>query len=536
MSGSSVFHLSGRSNPTDPTDEKPMVGPIRPIRPTKPKGKPMKAKNPHFTTAFVALACLLLAACTVGPNYVRPEAPVPEAFKELPGWKIAQPSDARVGQAWWRLFNDPQLSALEEQVVISNQNVLAAEAQLRQARALVQVARAGYYPTVSVGASVTRSQRGVSSSSNSITGAGGSGVSNSTAYSLPFDLSWEADVWGRIRRSVEANRDAAQASEADLAAALLSAQAELAQDYFLLRVQDVQKELLDATVASYQKAYDLTRNRYQSGVAAKADLLQAETQLQTTRAQAIDLGVQRAQLEHAIALLVGKPASSFTLPAAPFTAVFPQIPAALPSQLLERRPDIASVERRMAAANAQIGVAQAAYYPNISISASAGFQALSLADWFTWPSRFWALGPAISQTLFDGGLRRAQTEQARAAYDQTVANYRQTVLTGFMEVEDNLAALRILESEARVQEDAVRSSLQTLEVVTNQYRAGIISYINVTVAQNTELANRRTAVGILGRRLTASLLLIKALGGGWDASALSEGGSPGGRGKSARGN
>jgi NodT family efflux transporter outer membrane factor (OMF) lipoprotein len=495
----------------------------------------MKPKT--FTTACFALACLLLAACTVGPNYVRPKAPVPEAFKELPGWKIAQPSDARIGQAWWRLFNDPQLSALEEQVVISNQNVLAAEAQLRQARALVQAARAGYYPTVSVGASVTRSQRGVSSSSSSLTGAGtGSGVSNSTAYSLPFDLSWEADVWGRIRRSVEANRDAAQASEADLAAALLSAQAELAQDYFLLRVQDVQKELLDATVASYQKAYDLTRNRYQGGVAAKADLLQAETQLKTTRAQAIDLGVQRAQLEHAIALLIGKPASSFTLPAAPFAAVFPQIPAALPSQLLERRPDIASVERRMAAANAQIGVAQAAYYPNISISASAGLQALSLADWFTWPSRFWALGPAISQTLFDGGLRRAQTEQARAVYDQTVANYRQTVLTGFMEVEDNLAALRILESEAQVQEDAVRSSLQTLEVVTNQYRAGIISYINVTVAQNTELANRRTAVGILGRRLTASVLLIKALGGGWDASALSEGGSPGGHGKSATGN
>ena len=476
-------------------------------------------------TAIAAIACLTLAACTVGPDYVRPTAPKPaaDAFKEGGGWKVAQPADARLGRDWWRLFNDPQLSALEEQVVVSNQNVLAAEAQLRQAKALVQAARAGYFPTVTAGASVTRSQRGVSSSSVSGVGSSGgvtgtsSGVVNSTEYSLPFDLSWEADVWGRIRRSVEANRDSAQASEADLAAALLSAQAELAQDYFLLRVQDAQKELLDATAASFQKALDLTRNRYDSGVAARADLLQAETQLKTTRAQAIDLEVQRSQLEHAIALLVGKPASSFALPAAPFAAVFPQVPAGLPSQLLERRPDIASAERRMAAANAQIGIAQAAYYPSVSLSASAGLQAASLANWFTWPSRFWALGPAISQTLFDGGLRRAQTEQARAAYDATVASYRLTVLTGFQEVEDNLAALRILEAEALAQEDAVRSSTDSLAVSLNQYRAGIISYINVTVAQSTELANRRTAVGILGRRLTSSVLLIKALGGGWDA-------------------
>jgi NodT family efflux transporter outer membrane factor (OMF) lipoprotein len=479
----------------------------------------MKLIPSRYKTALAAAICLALSACTVGPNYVRPTAPVPDAFKESEGWKIAQPADGKLGQTWWQLFNDPQLSALEEQVVISNQNVLAAEAQVRQAKALVQGARAGYFPTATVGASVTRSQRGVASSSvGGVTT--GSGVQNATAYSLPFDLSWEADVWGRIRRTVEASRDSAQASEADLAAARLSAQAELAQDYFLLRVQDLQKELLDATVASFQKALDLTRNRYAGGVAAKSDLLQAETQLKTTKAQAIDLGVQRAQLEHAIALLVGKPASSFSLPAVHFAAVFPQIPAGLPSQLLERRPDIASAERHMAAANAQIGVAKAAYYPSISLSASAGFQAASLANWLTWPSRFWALGPAISQTLFDGGLRRSQTEQARAAYDVTVAGYRQTVLTGFQEVEDNLAALRVLEAEAQVQEDAVQSSRQSLAVFMNQYRAGIISYINITVAQSTELANERTAVGILGRRLTSSVLLIKALGGGWDAAAL----------------
>ena len=403
---------------------------------------------------LTAATLVALAACTVGPNYVRPTAPVPAAFKESEGWKIAQPSDGRIGEEWWQLFNDPQLSALEAEVVISNQNVKVAEAQVRQAKALVQAARAGYYPTVTAGASVSRSQRGASTGTLAGTG---SSVQNSTDYSLPFDLSWEADVWGRIRRTVEASRDSVQASEADLAAARLSAQAELAQDYFLLRVQDAQKDLLDATVASFQKALELTRNRYASGVAAKADLLQAETQLKTAKAQAIDLGVQRAQLEHAIALLIGKPASTFSLPPVPFAALFPPIPAGLPSQLLERRPDISSAERHMAAANAQIGVAKAAYYPSISLSASAGLQAASLANWFTWPSRFWALGPAISQTLFDGGLRRAQTEQARAAYDGTVASYRQTVLTGFQEVEDNLAALRILEAEAQAQDDAVQS-------------------------------------------------------------------------------
>jgi len=278
-------------------------------------------------------------------------------------------------------------------------------------------------------------------------------------------------------------------------------------------------------VAAYLKSYELTRNRYQGGVAARSDLLQAETQLKTAQAQAIDLGVQRAQLEHAIALLIGRPASSFSLPVRPFKAAFPQIPTGLPSELLERRPDIAAAERRMAAANAQIGVARAAFYPTVGLSASAGLQSTSLADWFTWPSHFWAVGPVLSQTLFDGGLRRGLNEQAQAAYDQTVASYRQTVLTGFQEVEDNLAALRILETESVAQDDAVRASAETLTVALNQYRAGVVSYLNVTAAQNTELANRRSAVSILGRRLTASVLLIRALGGGWDAAALA--GAPG---------
>lgn len=469
-------------------------------------------------TLLLALVPLAFSACTVGPNYVRPEAPVPVAFKEVQGWKLAQPGGSgKLSETWWQLFNDPDLNALEEQVVISNQNLKAAEAQVRQARAIIQEQRSAYFPTLTVGASVTRSQRGVTSSNGSQ-----SGTVSGTAYSLPFSFSWEADVWGRIRRSVEAASDSYQASEADLAAARLSAQAELAQDYFLIRVQDLQQKLLDETVASYQKAYDLTLNRYKGGVAAKSDLLQAETQLKTARAQAIDLGVQRAQLEHAIALLIGKPASNFALPVRPFSPVLPPIPTGLPSELLERRPDIAGAERRMAAANAQIGVAKAAYYPTVGLSASAGLQSSTLADWFSWPSHFWSVGPVLSQTLFDGGLRRGQNEQAQAAYDQTVANYRQTVLTGFQEVEDNLAALRILDAEAAAQEDAVRAASETVTVALNQYRAGIISYLNVTVAQSTELANRRSAVSILGRRLTASVLLIRALGGGWDAATLAE--------------
>jgi len=481
--------------------------------------------NRRLTSSLLlSLLSLALTACTVGPNYVRPEAPVPVAFKEVQGWKLAQPGGTgKLSATWWQLFNDPDLNALEEQLVVSNQNLKAVEAQVRQARAIIQEQRSAYFPTLTVGASVTRSQRGVSSSN----GSGGSqgGTVSGTVYSLPFDFSWEADLWGRIRRSVEAASDSYQASEADLAAARLSAQAELAQDYFLLRVQDLQQQLLDETVASYQKAYDLTFNRYRGGVAAKSDLLQAETQLKTARAQAIDLGVQRAQLEHAIALLIGKPASGFALPARPFSPQLPQIPTGLPSELLERRPDIAAAERRMAAANAQIGVAQAAYYPTVGLNASAGLQATSLADWLSWPSRFWSVGPVLSQTLFDGGLRRGQNEQTLAAYDQTVANYRQTVLTGFQEVEDNLAALRILEAEALAQDDAVRAAAETVAVALNQYRAGVIGYLNVTVAQSTELTNRRSAASLLGRRLTASVLLIRALGGGWDAAALA--GAPG---------
>ncbi|PYM66628.1 MAG: RND transporter [Candidatus Rokuibacteriota bacterium] len=463
-------------------------------------------------------AALLLAACTVGPDYVRPgvATPAPDAYKELDGWKVAQPTDDTLRGAWWELFGDPGLASLEAQVDVSSQTVAAAEAQLRQARALVQAARASYFPTITVGLGFTRSRQSATVGTSTFS----AGRTTST-FQLPIDVSWEPDLWGRIRRSVESSRASAQASQADLETARLSIQAEVAQDYFQLRAVDAERALLDATVTAYQRSLELTRNRYASGVASRADVLQAETQWKTTQAQAVDLGVQRAQLEHAIALLVGQPASGFALPVASLTAEPPGIPVGLPSALLERRPDVAAAERRVAAANAQIGVAEAAYFPTVTLSVSGGLESGSLSRWLTWPSRFWSVGPGISQTVFDGGLRKAQTDEARAAYDQTVAAYRQAVLTGFKEVEDNLAALRILEEEARVQDEAVAAARQTVTVVTNQYRAGTVSYLDVVVAQTTTLTDERAAVDIRARRMAAAVLLIKGLGGGWDASRLS---------------
>jgi NodT family efflux transporter outer membrane factor (OMF) lipoprotein len=336
-----------------------------------------------------------------------------------------------------------------------------------------------------------------------------------TEHSLPIDVSWELDVWGRIRRTVESSRATAQASAADLEAATLSARAELAQDYFQLRSLDGQKQLLDNTVVAFDRSLHLTNNRYRSGVASRADVLQAETQLKTTQAQAIDIGVQRAQLEHAIALLIGKAPADLTIPTAPLATQPPTIPAGVPAELLKRRPDVAAAERTVASANAQIGVAEAAYYPTLSIDSQGGFESSSASKWLSAMGRFWSAGFNLSQTLFDGGARKAQVEQARAVYDTDVAAYRQTVLAGFQEVEDNVAAQRILGTEAEAQAEAVQAAQQSLAVTMNQYQSGIVSYLNVVVAQTTALGNERTAVDILGRRLTASVLLIKALGGGW---------------------
>jgi NodT family efflux transporter outer membrane factor (OMF) lipoprotein len=462
------------------------------------------------------LAIALFGGCAVGPDYERPDAGVPQAYKEAGAWKLAEPQDEASRGKWWEIFKDPQLDALLEQVEISNQNVLAAEARFRRARALIVASRAAFFPTLDADVSVTRSR----SPSGAIGGTTAGRVITNRSASL--SAGWEADLWGRLRREVESSAASAQAGAADLAAARLSAQAELTSSYFQLRVLDVQRQLLEDNVAAFRRSLDLTKNRYDAGVAARVDVVQAEAQLKSTQAQAIDTGVQRAQLEHAIAILIGEPPAAFAIAPAALVSTMPQIPPALPSELLERRPDIAAAERRVAAANAQIGVAKAAYFPSLTLAATGGFRSAEASQWFTAPSRFWSIGPALAQSIFDAGLRRAQTDQAIADYDATVAEYRQAVLSGFQEVEDNLAALRILGEEATVQEDAVRAARESVNLTTNQYRAGTVSYINVVTVQTTQLNNERAAVGILGRRLVSAVTLVKALGGGWSTSELSD--------------
>jgi NodT family efflux transporter outer membrane factor (OMF) lipoprotein len=462
---------------------------------------------------------MLPAACTLGPNYARPAVEAPAAYKEAQGWKPAQPRDNEPRGNWWSVFNDPQLDALASQVEVSNQTIKAAEARVREARALTQQAQAALFPIVTANASATRSG-GRGGTGSNVDNAGGQGGGPRNNFNVALDVNWELDLWGRVRRTIEAGEATAQASVADLEAAKLSAQAQLAEDYFLLRVQDAQIRLLNDTVDAYQKSLKLTQNQYAVGVAARADVAQAETQLKSTQAQALDAGVQRAQLEHAIAVLLGKPPADFSIAAEAVATTFPPIPPGLPSELLERRPDIAAAERRAAAANAQVGVAEAAFFPSLTLSATGGFQSSVLSQLFSLPSRYWSLGPALAQTIFDAGLRRAQTAQAMATYDENVASYRQTVLAGFQEVEDNLAALRILEQEALVQDEAVKSARESLTITLNQYRAGTANYLADVVAQATALSNERAALAILARRQTASVTLIKALGGGWDAAQL----------------
>jgi NodT family efflux transporter outer membrane factor (OMF) lipoprotein len=446
---------------------------------------------------FLPLSILALAGCAVGPDYRRPAVETPAAYKEAQGWKTAEPQDQAPRGRWWEIYGDAQLNALVQQVEVSNQNIRAG------------AARAGYFPTLSAGVAATRGQ------SASDSGASSSAAPIGDTARISLSASWEPDVWGRIGRVVESNQASAAASAADLQAALLSAQATLVQSYLQLRVVDAQRQLLDRTVAAYERSLQITRNRYEAGVAGRIDVAQAETQLKSTQAQAIDLGVQRTQLEHAIALLVGKAPADFKLEPNNALPGTPDIPVGVPSALLERRPDIAAAERRAASANAQIGVAQAAYFPALTLGASAGFQNSSFANLISLPNRFWSLGPALAATLFDGGARSAQKEQAVAAFDSNVATYRQTVLTGFQEVEDNLSALRILAQEALVQDDAAKSAVEFVTLANNQYVAGTVSYLNVVSAQATALGAHRNALDINGRRLVASVSLLKALGGDW---------------------
>jgi NodT family efflux transporter outer membrane factor (OMF) lipoprotein len=462
-----------------------------------------------FKRGMIMAGVAALAACTVGPDYVRPPVEVPGTYKELGDWKVAQPADDAPRGNWWEVFGDQQLNGLVSQVQISNFNVAIAEAQYRQAQALAAQSRAALFPSVSASASGIRSGAGSASTR--------SGVGN--AYNVSLNASWEADVWGRVHRSVEAGAATAQASAANLGAAQLSAQAELATSYFQLRILDAQRQLLDDSVAAYQRSLDLTRNRYAGGVAAKVDVVQAEAQLKSTQAQAVDVGVQRAQLEHAIAVLIGKPPAEFSIAPVPLKFAMPAIPVAMPSELLQRRPDIAASERQVAAANARIGVAEAAFFPSLTLSGSVGSTTSTFPLLLSAPTRVWSIGPQIAQFIFDAGLRKAQTDQAIALYDANVASYRQTVLEAFQEVEDNLAALRILDREAAIQEEAVQAARQSVALTLNQYKAGTVSFLNVVIVQTAQLNNERTLVGILGRRLSAAVALVRALGGGWQAPA-----------------
>jgi NodT family efflux transporter outer membrane factor (OMF) lipoprotein len=477
--------------------------------------------------SLLSIVTILLTGCMVGPKYVKPSTPMASAFKEEApnlsqandGWKLAQPGDQIPRGTWWEIYGDPQLNALEAQIDSANQTLKIAEANYREARTAIRFNRSAEAPTIGVAPSIST----VRDSPNRPyfpAGLGNNGVGD---FVLPVDLSWEIDLWGRIRRSVTAAKEQTQASAADMAATQLSLQAELAYDYFELRSADAEKELLDDTVQAYSKALGLTDNRFEGGAAPKSDVAQARTQLKDAQVLDTDITVQRAQYEHAIAILVGKPPAEFSLAPSPIdlqTPAIPAIPQVVPSQLLERRPDIAASERRMAAANEQIGIAQAAYYPALNLSALAGFEGTSTLNWFTWPSRFWAVGPSFSETLFDAGRRRATKESAVAAYDGHVANYRQTTLTAFQQVEDNLAVLRILAGESQQQRDATAAAEETLHLFMNRYAGGVDTYLQVVTSQTTALSNERNDIDIRRRQLDASVLLIKALGGDWNVNKL----------------
>jgi len=512
-----------------------------PTRVKSQKIKQQKRRNQMNARGFLRVICVasgaavLLGGCTVGPKYHTPSAPTPAAYKELTpanfpttdGWKVAQPKDDELRGKWWEIYNDPQLNALEDQIEISNQSIAAAAASFFSARAMVKEARSQYFPTLSTNPSISQIRQSASLRTFS-TGSGGGGTGSSanlsfTEYNLPFDASWQPDLFGKIRNSVRSQVYGAQASAADLENTRLTVQSELAIDYFSLRSQDALQELLDSTVIYYQESLKLTQALYETGIDSDEAVAQAETQLETTQAQATGVGLTRAQFEHAIAVLVGKPASDFSIPVEPLKARPPAIPFGLPSQLLERRPDIAASERLMAQANAQIGIATAAYYPTVTLSAMLGLESTSAATWFTWPSRFWSVGPALAETLFDAGLRHATVQQFRGAYDQTVANYRLAVLTGFQQVEDGLSALRILSLEIQQQDTAVRSAERNLKVATDRYKLGIDPYLNVITAQTLLLGAKETAVNLRNQQITASVQLIEALGGSWGKSQLPSG-------------
>jgi NodT family efflux transporter outer membrane factor (OMF) lipoprotein len=475
--------------------------------------------------ATVAFFTVLAAAGCVGPNYHRPSAPVPQRFKEAEGWKPAEPREAASGTDWWALYEDATLDGLEKQIDISNQTLKQSEAAWREATALVSQARAGLFPVIGASATATRSGGAGSSFGSSAAGAATGTTSSGVVmprnqFELAGNGSWDIDLWGKLKRTLESNIASARAGEADLAAARLSAQATLAADYIELRIADEQRQLLDETVDAYKRSLDITQNQYKVGVAAKVDVITAETQLEGAESQQIAIGVTRATLEHAIAVLIGKPPGDFTLPPAKLGTLVPVIPLGVPSALLERRPDIAGAERRMAAANAQIGVAIAAYFPDLTLSGSYGWASSVFSGLVKAPNNLWSVGGAATDTLLDFGARPAQVRQARAAYDQTVAAYRQTVLTAFQQVEDELATLRILEQQVQVQEQTVKDANLAVQLTLNQYKAGTVAYTSVITAQTIALGDSTTLLTIRQNRLVASVTLIEALGGGWSSASL----------------
>ena len=476
-----------------------------------------RRSSPYRLRIFpiLSLGLLLVAGCSVGPKYVKPTAQIPPSYKENANWKPAEPSDQAQKGNWWEIFQDPQLNALEEKVDVSNQTLRAAVDRIQEERAVLRQSRSALYPLVTASVSASRQRQ---STDRALHGA--TSPTNYSDFLLAGDVSYEADVWGSVRHSVESSRAQAQASGADLETIRLSLHAELALDYLTLRGLDAQKKLFDSNVDAFDKALQLTENRFQGGVASREDVDLAATQLEQTRAQDIDITSARDQFEHAIAVLIGQPASSFRLDPAPMPATPPVPPPGLPSELVERRPDIAEAERRVAAANEQVGIARAAFFPTIALGLVGGFESGRFPDWLTGPSGLWSIGASAAETVFDAGRRRAVSDQAIASYDEMIANYQQTVLTSFQQVEDSLSDLRVLEEEAKTQDAAVAAANRALEQSTNRYKGGLDTYLTVITAQSTALANERTAVSLLTRRLTSTVLLVKALGGGWDVSKL----------------
>ena len=476
-----------------------------------------RSRLPLNPSAVLLLAAtILVTGCAVGPKYKVPTAATPPAYKESANWKPAQPNEQQLGGNWWEIFQDPQLNALEEEINVSNQNLKAAVAQYQQSRAALRYVRADYYPTVSVSPSATREEY----SNNRPPRSSGFDGKTFNDFVLPVNFSYQTNAFGRVSKNVESYREQAQATAADLAVVNLTMHATLAVDYFAARTLDAEEKLLRDTVTQYQQAFQLNEDRYEGGLGSEVEVEQARTILQTTQAQLVDVGVARAQYEHAVAVLVGKAPADFTLPPLPLTTPPPQIPVGVPSELLERRPDIAAAERRVAAANAQIGVAQAAYYPLVNIIGTGGFESGSITTLLQGPGAMWAVGASAVQTIFDGGRRHAAKDEAKASYDTAVASYRETVLTGFQQVEDNLAALRILEQEAGVQASAVDAAKRSLDLSNTRYEGGVTSYLEVITAQNAALSDEVTAVNILGRRMASAVLLIEAIGGGWDRGSL----------------